>query len=343
MLDIRLKFTNLDENLANIFLYFIEALKELCYNSLMNRGDWMFDGILVVWKEAGMTSHDVVFKLRKILKMKKIGHTGTLDPEVEGVLVICLGQATKLVEFMMSGRKVYQGEVTLGWSTETEDQTGVVVEKQPLLAPLDPNLVDQVMTTFVGEIQQVPPYYSAVKVQGRKLYEYARQGIEVERPQRTVEIYQLNRLGPIEYQLDQQSCSWRFQVACSKGTFVRTLAVDMGRALGYPAHMSALQRLATSGFTKNQALSLAQIEQLTQTNEIIKYIYPLETALNDFDQWQIDRQQYEVVKHGMVLPADYFGQWMEQATCLMFQERLVAIYYPHPDRPNWIKPRKMFR
>ncbi|MGY4104268.1 tRNA pseudouridine(55) synthase TruB [Ignavigranum ruoffiae] len=303
----------------------------------------MLDGILVVWKEAGMTSHDVVFKLRKILRMKKIGHTGTLDPEVEGVLVVCLGQATKLVEFLMSGHKIYQGEVTLGWSTETEDHTGKLVERKPVLQALDESLVDSVMATFKGKITQIPPYYSAVKVNGRKLYEYARQGMKVERPQRQIEIYQLNRLSPIKYDADSQSCSWKFDVECSKGTFVRTLAVDIGRALGYPAHMSALERLASSGYHDQQALTLAEIEQVYQEGRIEEYIQPIETALTEFPQLTISEQAYELVKHGSVLPADYFGPLINQPCCLIYQDRLVAMYYGHPQRPGWIKPRKMFR
>ena len=151
------------------------------------------DGIINVKKEAGMTSHDVVFKLRKILGTKKIGHGGTLDPDVVGVLPIAVGKATRMVEFMQDEGKVYEGEITLGFSTTTEDASGEVVEQTPVEAPLDAGEVDRMIAQMVGEIEQVPPMYSAVKVNGRKLYEYARAGEEVERPVRQVAIYEFTR------------------------------------------------------------------------------------------------------------------------------------------------------
>lgn len=148
------------------------------------------DGIINVKKEAGMTSHDVVFKLRKILGTKKIGHGGTLDPDVVGVLPIAVGKATRMVEFMQDEGKVYEGEITLGFSTTTEDASGEVVERTPVEASLDAEEVDRMIAQMVGEMEQVPPMYSAVKVNGRKLYEYARAGEEVERPVRQVTIYE---------------------------------------------------------------------------------------------------------------------------------------------------------
>ena len=157
------------------------------------------DGIINVKKEAGMTSHDVVFKLRKILGTKKIGHGGTLDPDVVGVLPIAVGKATRMVEFMQDEGKVYEGEITLGFSTTTEDASGEVVERTPVEAPLDAVEVDRMIAQMVGEIEQVPPMYSAVKVNGRKLYEYARAGEEVERPVRQVTIYEFTRTSEISY------------------------------------------------------------------------------------------------------------------------------------------------
>lgn len=302
----------------------------------------MYHGILVVWKEAGMTSHDVIYKLRKILGMKKIGHTGTLDPNVEGVLAVCLGHATKLVEFMMEGHKIYQGQISLGQATETEDSQGRVIQEKAVVSPISHQEIDQAMASFVGRIRQVPPYYSAVKVKGWKLYEYARLGIEVERPVRQADIYDFYRLGPSTYDSDKQRQVWDFQVDCGKGTYVRTLAVDLGQKLGYPAHMSKLRRISTSNYSQDQALTLAEIESLTQEARISDYILPMETALPDMPRFDINEDQYQDIKFGKVLPLDYFGDDLKQDHQIHYQGQLIGIYYPHPDKPHLIKPRKMF-
>ena len=171
-----------------------------------------------------MTSHDAVFKLRKILGTKKIGHGGTLDPDVVGVLPIAVGKATRMVEFMQDEGKVYEGEITLGYSTTTEDASGEVVAKTPVLSPLDEKLVDEAIASLTGPITQIPPMYSAVKVNGRKLYEYARAGEEVERPVRQVTIYDFTRTSEIGY--EEGLARFRFRVKCSKGTYIRTLSVE---------------------------------------------------------------------------------------------------------------------
>ena len=185
----------------------------------------MISGIINLKKEAGMTSHDAVFKLRKILHEKKIGHGGTLDPDVTGVLPIAVGKATRVIEYMTEAGKVYEGEITIGFSTTTEDASGEVVQTTPI-TELDGATVDQAMASFEGEITQIPPMYSAVKINGKKLYEYARAGEEVERPQRQVKITEFVRTSPIE--LENGTARFTFRVACSKGTYVRTLSVDLG-------------------------------------------------------------------------------------------------------------------
>ena len=156
----------------------------------------MISGIINLKKEAGMTSHDAVFKLRKILQEKKIGHGGTLDPDVTGVLPIAVGKATRVIEYMTEAGKVYEGEITIGFSTTTEDASGETVKTTPV-TELDEATVDKAMASFEGEITQIPPMYSAVKVNGKKLYEYARAGEEVERPQRQVTITKFVRTSPI--------------------------------------------------------------------------------------------------------------------------------------------------
>ena len=206
-----------------------------------------------------MTSHDVIFKLRKILGTRKIGHGGTLDPDVVGVLPIAVGKATRMVEFMQDEGKVYEGEITLGFSTTTEDASGEIVERTPVEAPLDAAEVDRMIAQMVGEIEQVPPMYSAVKVNGRKLYEYARAGEEVERPVRQVTIYEFTRTSEISY--EESLARFRFRVKCSKGTYIRTLSVDLGQKLGYAAHMSHLTRTSAAGLLLDDALTLEEVAE----------------------------------------------------------------------------------
>ena len=206
-----------------------------------------------------MTSHDVVFKLRKILGTKKIGHGGTLDSDVVGVLPIAVGKATRMVEFMQDEGKIYEGEITLGFSTTTEDASGEVVERTPVESPLDAAEVDRMIAQMVGEIEQVPPMYSAVKVNGRKLYEYARAGEEVERPVRQVTIYDFTRTSEISY--EGALARFRFRVKCSKGTYIRTLSVDLGQKLGYAAHMSHLTRTSAAGLSLDDALTLEEVAE----------------------------------------------------------------------------------
>ena len=183
----------------------------------------MYNGILPVYKERGLTSHDVVFKLRKILKTKKVGHTGTLDPEVAGVLPICIGNATKVSDYIMEMGKSYKATVFLGVSTSTEDQTGETIEvKEIEHASIEDKAIDDVLNQFKGEITQIPPMYSSVKVRGKKLYEYARKNIEVERPERVVYIKDIIRTSNLTF--DQQGCQFDIFVTCGKGTYIRTLA-----------------------------------------------------------------------------------------------------------------------
>ena len=200
------------------------------------------EGIIPLYKPKGLTSHDCVFKLRKILRTKKIGHTGTLDPDVTGVLPICVGKATKVAQYLTDAGKTYEGEVTIGISTSTEDASGDVIMEKRIERVI---LREEILTTLqslTGTITQTPPMFSAIKVNGKRLYEYARKGIEIERPSRTIQIYSLELLDD-RNEFNGETISFRFRVSCSKGTYIRTLAVMMGEQLGYPAHMSDLCRV----------------------------------------------------------------------------------------------------
>lgn len=253
------------------------------------------DGIINLKKEAGMTSHDAVFKLRKILQTKKIGHGGTLDPDVVGVLPIAVGKATRLVEFMQDEGKIYEGEVTLGFSTTTEDASGEVLAKTPVLAPLDAKLVDEAIASLTGLITQIPPMYSAVKVNGRKLYEYARTGEVVEKPKRQVTIYSFEQTTPISY--ENQTARFNFRVRCGKGTYIRKLAVDLGVKLGYASHMSQLTRTSAAGMLLEEALTLDEIAEQVTVGDF-SFLQPLELGIGDLVKIDLTKEQAEDVRFG---------------------------------------------
>jgi len=289
-------------------------------------------GIINLKKEAGMTSHDAVFKLRKILGTKKIGHGGTLDPDVVGVLPIAVGKATRMVEFMQDEGKVYEGEITLGYSTTTEDASGEVVAETPVLAPLDEKLVDEAIASLTGPITQIPPMYSAVKVNGRKLYEYARAGQEVERPERQVTIYSFERTSPICY--EDKLASFTFRVKCSKGTYIRTLSVDLGEKLGYAAHMSHLTRTSAAGLQLDDALTLNEIEEKVQAGEL-DFLHPLEIGTGDLVKVNLTPEQAEEVRFGRFIELEQ----MENQLAAFEGEKLLAIL---EKREQLYKPRKVF-
>lgn len=296
-------------------------------------------GILALYKPRGMTSHDCVNRIRRLFKTKKVGHTGTLDPEVDGVLPICIGRATKVAEYMSDFDKTYIGEVTIGSSTTTEDAHGEVVETRAVSHTISQSKLEAVLNEFSGAIQQTPPYYSAVKVNGRRLYEYARKGIKVERPTRSVTIHELTLTNVEEASNGQQPFS--FTVRCSKGTYIRTLAVDIGARLGYPAHMSSLTRIASGSFDTSHTVTFETLEEMT-VEERYDTLYALEHALSHFPRKVADPELEERIKNGAVINnedqsfgAERFLFYNEKGECL-------ALYQPHPKKEGWIKPEKLF-
>ena len=291
----------------------------------------MLSGIINLKKEAGMTSHDAVFKLRKILKEKKIGHGGTLDPDVTGVLPIAVGKATRLIEYMQEEGKVYEGEITLGISTTTEDASGEVVEVTPVSPDLSQEMVDQAMAAFVGQIVQIPPMYSAVKVDGRKLYEYARAGQEVERPKRTIEISSFERTSPLVAEGDL--IRFTFRVKCGKGTYVRTLSVELGAKLGYASHMSKLERTGSAGLTLDDALTLAEISDLVE-KEDFSFLRPLELGIGDLPTVELTSEQVTEVSFGRRISLETDVDLL----AAFHQGKLIAIL---ERRDDLYKPRKV--
>ena len=233
------------------------------------------DGILVIRKEKGYTSHDVVAKLRGILHMKKIGHTGTLDPAAEGVLPVALGRGTRLVELLTEKEKTYEAVLRLGVSTDTQDMTGTILSEKPVTVTEEE--VRETVASFVGEQMQVPPMYSALKVGGKKLYELAREGKTIERKPRPVVFYEIRIL-------DMDLPLVRISVTCSKGTYIRTLCNDIGEKLGCGAAMASLVRTQVDRFQLEDALTLERIEALQKENELQPFILPVDQLFEYYDK-----------------------------------------------------------
>lgn len=302
------------------------------------------NGILPLWKERGMTSHDCVYKLRKILQTKKIGHGGTLDPDVDGVLPICIGRGTKVIEYLQDSGKVYVGEITLGYSTTTEDVSGETVAVSPVRTELELSVIDSAMSQMVGTITQIPPMYSAVRVEGKRLYEYAREGLEVERPQRKAEITYFKRTTPPVFNEEAGTLSWKFEVGCGKGTYVRTLAVDTGKILGYEAHMSDLTRVGSGGYSAKDCLTLQQVALLMEADDL-SFLQPIETAVAMFESIEVTPQEYQkIFKNGGFVPvADYQLQDDTGLIAILCEGQLISIYQKHPNKPQFLKPVKVLR
>ena len=247
------------------------------------------NGIINVYKERGYTSHDVVAKLRGILKQKKIGHTGTLDPEAEGVLPVCLGKATKLCDLLAGHDKVYEAVMLLGQSTDTQDTTGTVLESATVTASEEE--VREAVLSFEGPYEQIPPMYSALKVNGQKLCDLARAGKEVERKARPVVIHEITIL-----EMDLPRVKMR--VHCSSGTYIRTLCHDIGEKLGVGAAMDQLLRTKVSIFEVDQALTLAQIEERIQ-QEDRSFVLPVDQLFTQYPKMQVaDEEAAKMLRNG---------------------------------------------
>lgn len=300
------------------------------------------DGILPLWKERGMTSHDCVFKLRKILKTKKVGHTGTLDPGVEGVLPICIGQATRIAEYLTDAGKMYEATVSLGRTTTTEDAEGETVEADLSNKTFTREQLQAALETLTGEIEQTPPMFSAVKVNGKKLYEYARAGQTVERPTRKVMIYLLELLSE-EAVFEGEEVHFRIRIGCSKGTYIRTLAVQIGEALGVPSHMHELVRIKSGTFTASNCLTLSQVSEKMEAGDT-SFILPVEHALSDFPALAIDSlgaATEKKINNGQQLP---LHPLLKEHDKIVFtkQGKAFAIYMEHPGKEGIMKLDKMF-
>lgn len=250
------------------------------------------NGILNIIKPIGMTSHDVVFKVRKKLGIKKVGHTGTLDPNASGVLPICVGQGTKISQFLLEKEKTYRTTCRLGVVTDTQDLDGKVLEEHPVSVSKED--IEKALLDFQPGYDQLPPMYSAIKVGGRKLYEYAREGIEVPRDKRWVELKVLNLL-------EVQGAEFSLDVVCSKGTYIRTLCHDIGAKLGTGGTMAALERRAAGPFLMEKAIHLEALLNL-EKEEIEKLLYPVDYPLGHYPEYRVPKEHEKLALNGNKIP-----------------------------------------
>lgn len=296
----------------------------------------MINGILNVYKEVGFTSHDVVAKLRGIVKQKKIGHTGTLDPDATGVLPVCLGNATKLCDMLTDKNKEYVASFRLGFCTDTQDISGKVLKTSE--KAVTEEAVKEAILSFVGEYDQIPPMYSALKVNGKKLYELAREGIEIERKARRVVIVEIEIL-------DMKLPDIKIRVQCSKGTYIRTLCHDIGLKLGTYATMTSLERTRVSNFSVENALTLSQIETYVKEDKVSEILVKTEDAFENMLSVRVAPPFEKLLMNGNPI---YLNQIMEKI-CIGNKEQ-VKVYakdkfcaiYECDEVRNMLKPVKMF-
>lgn len=249
------------------------------------------DGILILDKPIGCSSNQALQQVRKLYRARKAGHCGSLDPLATGILPVCLGEATKFSSYLLGANKTYRAICRLGETTTTGDAEGEVVERRPVT--VDAKQVERSLTQFVGEIEQIPPMYSALKHQGKRLYQLAREGIQVERKARRVTIYQL-------VLLSCSSDSMSFEVSCSKGTYIRTLAEDIGAVLGCGAHLTALRRSAVDSFLEQDGISIEQLQEQEQQDrdQLDALLLPVTRAVTQFPELVLDASSCLMISQG---------------------------------------------
>lgn len=296
-------------------------------------GASIVSGILNLDKPRGWTSHDVVARVRSLTRQRRVGHAGTLDPLATGVLLLCVGQATRVSEYLMAGQKRYRATLRLGVSTDTYDADGTVTEDSGVV-DLSLAQIADALEPFRGQVVQTPPMYSAVKVNGQQLFRQARRGVTIERPTRTVEIERLDVL-------DWQSPLLTVEITCSPGTYIRSLAHDLGQRLGCGAHVAALTRLASGRFDLSAAISLEAFAEAVTAGDWQRLLHPVEAALVDLPVIEADEALIERLRHGLPIPClapprSHLGRVRGP------DDALVAIVAHDPDTAQW-RPRKVFQ
>ena len=302
----------------------------------------MMNGIINIYKEKGFTSFDVVAKLRGILKTRKIGHTGTLDPDAEGVLPVCIGKATKICELLTDKTKEYEAVMLLGRTTDTQDVTGETLTQQEVRCSAKE--VEKAVLSFVGDYMQVPPMYSALKVDGRKLCDLARAGVTVERAARPVHIFSIEILS---IELPRV----RMRVCCSKGTYIRSLCRDIGEKLGCGAVMEKLVRTEVKNFRVEDSLTLAEIEQARDQGTIASYVMKKELLLPEYPELHIGTDEYarKLLRNGNKLQLSQFAEAVSPETVTdvpgirVYDETdSFAAIYRYEKEKSICRPVKMF-
>jgi len=266
-------------------------------------------GLVIIDKPEQMTSAGVVSRVKKILNVKKVGHTGTLDPFATGVLICCVNRATRLARFLLEGDKKYQALLHLGIETDTQDATGKIISEQHA-EPIAEKEIKAVFRNFSGSMEQMPPTYSALKHQGIPLYKHARRGKPIQKPARQIVIYDLHIL----------EIRWpfiRFETTCSAGTYIRTLGADIGRALGCGGHLKALRRTASSGFSISDAMTLAQLEKHAGSQEFSRYAVGMVAALKDMPVIKANLELKQKIAKGIPL-ADKDFAWAQPNSSTRF-------------------------
>lgn len=311
----------------------------------------MTNGIINVYKEAGYTSHDVVAKLRGILKMKKIGHTGTLDPDAVGVLPICLGKATKVCDLLTEKDKTYEAVMLLGQTTDTQDTSGTILTESDAVHSDDE--IEQVVRHFIGDILQVPPMYSALKVNGKKLYELAREGIEIERKARPITIHDIEILdikrGKVNATLtdsEQSRIEVRMLVHCSKGTYIRTLCHDIGEELGCGACMKELKRTKVAQFCLEDSYTLSQIEELKREDRIDEILLAVDDLFANAPKVVVAKEFSKYIYNGNTFTKQHLEDKIDveeigDVRVYDFENTFVGLYQYDYDK-KCFKVKKMF-
>ncbi len=311
------------------------------------------NGILIIDKPENFTSHDVVARLRRILKTKSVGHTGTLDPFATGVLVMLIGKATRLARFLDKDRKGYEAIVRLGFETDTSDRTGESRIQNPESRIQNPDSrfqisereIENVLTDFRGEIEQTPPMYSAKKVDGKKLYELARKGIEIERKPVKVNIYELDLMKNVEAaengqwktgnQSNAGNWTWDFglKVTCSAGTYIRTLAEDIGKKLETGAHLAELRRIKAGKFGIEKAVTLEKLEEIVAANKTGEIIISMNEAVSHLPEVKLSNEEITKTKNGIQLKTEQIAADGSFFRMTDDDENLIAVgFYKSADK-----------
>src|SRR5579859_8077285 len=292
------------------------------------------DGILNINKPTGMTSHDVVAKVRKLLKQRRVGHAGTLDPAASGVLPICVGQATRVAEYLSESGKAYRATIIFGAVTDTYDSEGIII-RTASTEGLTRATIEAILPAMLGDQMQVPPRYSAIKLQGQPAYKRARAGEDVAMEARPITIYQLEI---IDWQVSP-SPTLTLAIECSKGTYIRSLAYDLGEKLGCGAYLGGLIRTRSGPFALTESITLEQLTQAAEQGTIEELLHPADKAIEQYPALVLDEATTERVRHGNAFP-------VEERTDALFEQGMARVYDDKGQFAaiaEWDKERRMWQ